>query len=439
MTNNKENISESSIASNARISAVTALVHTIDKGKPLDSAWSEDRHFASMSPSDRAFSQLLVKTVLRHLGQIDAVIATLLEHPLSNKTSRITHILRIGIAQLMWLETPHHAAVHSSVEITKQIKMQKFGGLVNAVLKNVIKTGGDVIAKQDAAKINTPNWLWDSWVKKYGEENTHKIAAMHMTEPPLDITVKSDQAHWAQELGGTVLPTGSIRLHNAKNITHLIGFLEGDWWVQDVAASIPALLFGDLKDKVILDICAAPGGKTSQLAAKGAKVVAIDKSNHRISTLKTNLNRLKLQAECITTDAATYIPTSPPDAILLDAPCSATGTMRRHPDVAWHRKPEDIKRLAETQNKLLNHALNILKSGGMLVYAVCSMQPEEGEEQITRILAERNDVSLVAVDPALIGGMKECITQRGEIRTLPFHLAELGGMDGFYAAVLTKK
>lgn len=439
MTIKKQNISESSLPSNARLSAMVALAHTIDKGKPLDSAWSEDRHFASMSPSDRAFTQLLVKTVLRRLGQIDAMIALFLEHPLTNKTSRITHILRLGIAQLIWLETPHHAAVHSSVEMTKQIKMEKFGGLINAVLKRVIKEGVTIVAGQDAAKLNTPQWLWDAWEKAYGAEDTRKIADMHMTEPPLDITVKTDSAFWAEELGGVLLPTNSIRLRDAKNITHLKGFSEGSWWVQDMAATIPARLLGDVKDKVVIDLCAAPGGKTAQLAAAGAKVSAVDRSKERITMLKTNVHRLKLHAEYITTDASKWLPSFAPDAILLDAPCSATGTLRRHPDVAWHRKPEDITRLAETQNKLLNHALDILKSGGTLVYAVCSLQPEEGEQQISKIISQRDDISLMPVDPAIIGGLKECITKRGEVRTLPFHLSELGGMDGFYAAVLLKK
>ncbi len=439
MNTKKQNIAESSLPSNARLSAMVALAHTIDKGKPLDSAWAADRHFASMSPSDKAFTQLLVKTVLRRLGQIDELIGKFLEHPLTSKTARITHILRLGIAQLIWLETPPHAAVHSSVEMTKQIKMEKFSGLINAVLKRVIKEGREIIEKQDAAKLNTPQWLWDAWEKAYGAEKTRKIADMHMTEPPLDITVKDDPASWAEQLGGVVLPTGSVRLRDAKNITHLKGFADGGWWVQDVAATIPARLLGDVKDKRVIDLCAAPGGKTAQLAAAGAKVSAVDRSKERITILKTNIHRLKLQAEYITTDASKWLPTFAPDAILLDAPCSATGTLRRHPDVAWHRKPDDITRLAETQHKLLHHALNILKSGGTLVYSVCSLQPEEGEQQITKILAERDDISLVPVNPPTIGEMKECLTGRGEVRTLPFHLGELDGMDGFFAAVLLKK
>lgn len=432
-------ISESSLPSNTRLSALMALVHTLDKGRPLDTAWLADRHFASMSPSDKAFSQLLVKTVLRRIGQLDAIISKFLETPLTSKTAKITHILRLGIAQLVWLETPPHAAVHSSVEMCKQIRMEKFGGLVNAVLKKIIKEAPAIIATQDAAKLNTPPWLWDRWVLAYGEEITRKIADMHLTEPPLDITVKNDPDFWATELGGVVLPTGSIRLRSAKNITHLKGFADGNWWVQDMAATIPARLLGNVKNKRVIDLCAAPGGKTAQLATAGAKVSAVDKSKERIAMLKTNVHRLKLQAEYVTTDASSWLPAFAPDAILLDAPCSATGTLRRHPDVAWHRKPEEIERLVETQAKLLRHALGILKSGGTLVYAVCSLQPEEGENQITAILAERDDITLMPVDPVTLGGLRECITARGEVRTLPFYLAELDGMDGFYAAVLHKK
>lgn len=427
------------LPSNARISSLSAIVHCLDKGKPLDNAWSSDRHFESMSPSDRAFAQLLVKTVLRRLGQIDALIAELLERPLPTKSSRISHILRLGIAQLIWLKTPPHAAVHSSVEMTKQIRMEKFGGLVNAVLKRVAKEGEAIIARQDAARLNTPAWLWESWEKAYGAENVRKIAEMHMVEPPLDITVKSDPEGWAERLGGVALPTGSIRVRDARNITMLQGFSEGSWWVQDIAATIPARLLGDVKDKRVIDLCAAPGGKTAQLATAGAKVSAVDRSKERIAMLKTNVHRLKLQAEYVTTDASKWLPAFAPDAILLDAPCSATGTLRRHPDVAWNRKPDDIKRLTETQAKLLRHALGILHKGGKLVYSVCSLQPEEGENQITALLAERDDVSLVPVSPATLGGMKECITARGEVRTLPIHLSELDGMDGFYAAVLVKR
>lgn len=428
------------LSPSARLSALGALVQSLDKHKPLDSAWVADRHFSSMSPSDKAFAQLLAKTALRRLGQIDAILSQFLERPLAPSASRVMHTLRLGVVQLIWLDTPPHAAVHSAVEMTKQLKMEKFGGLVNAVLKKVAQGGKAIADAQDAARLNTPQWLWESWEKAYGPDTARRIAEMHLKEPPLDISVKSDPAFWAEQLGGVVLPIGgSVRLRDTRNITQLKGFSEGSWWVQDLAATIPARLLGDVREKRVIDLCAAPGGKTAQLAAGGAKVSAVDMSKERIAMLKTNVHRLKLQADYVTTDASKWLPAIAPDAILLDAPCSATGTLRRHPDVAWHRRPEDIARLVVTQAKMLRHAFDMLKPGGILVYSVCSLQPEEGEEQITSFLAERKDAVLTPVDPAIIGGLTECITGRGELRTLPCHLAELDGMDGFYAAVLRKK
>ena len=427
------------LSPNARLCALGALVYSLDKQKPLDAAWVNDRHFTNLSPSDRAFAQLLAKTALRRLGQIDAILNQFMERPLASGASRIHHILRLGVAQLIWLDTPPHAAVHCAVEMTKQVKMEKFGGLVNAVLKKVSLEGKQIAEKQDAAKLNTPIWLWKSWEKAYGAESCRKMAEAHLREPPLDLSVKTDPAFWAEQLGGVVMPMGSVRLREARNITQLKGFAEGYWWVQDMAATIPARLLGDVREKRVIDLCAAPGGKTAQLAAGGAKVSAVDRSKERIAMLKTNVHRLKLQADYVTTDASKWLPAFAPDAILLDAPCSATGTLRRHPDVAWHRKPEDITRMVETQSKMLNHALDMLSPGGVLVYSVCSLQPEEGENQITAILKSRQDIILDPVLPATLGGLNECITPRGEVRTLPFHLAEVDGMDGFFAARLIKK
>ena len=426
-------------ATSARLTALSALVHTLDKQKPLDAFWPQDRFFAGLAPSDRAFAQMLTKTTLRRLGQIDDLLARFIERPLSPKTSRIMHTLRLGAAQLLWLGTPPHAAVHSAVEMTKQIKMEKYSGLVNAVLKRVIKEGPAIIETPESLRRNTPDWLWKGWEKTYGAETAHKITAMHLKEPPLDITVKGDPKVWAEELNGIVLPTGSVRLKDARNITQMKGFAEGRWWVQDMAASFPARLLGDVHDKRVIDLCAAPGGKTAQLAAAGAKVSAVDRSKERIAMLKTNVHRLQLSAEYVTTDASKWLPSFAPDAILLDAPCSATGTLRRHPDVAWLRQPDDIKRLVETQHTLLRHAVDFLAPGGILIYAVCSLQPEEGPQQIARLLNENKDVTLDPVSPAEIGNLTECVTKAGEIRTLPCHLAELDGMDGFYAARIKKK
>lgn len=425
-------------AASARLSAMLALVHVLDKRKPLDSFWPQERHFATMSPSDRAFAQLLAKTTLRRLGQTDAILKQFIERPISPKASRVMHILRLGAVQLIWLKTPPHAAVHSAVEMTKQLKLDKYSGLVNAVLKRVAREGEEITNAHDAAKLNTPEWLWQRWEKAYGADTARRIAEMHLKDPPTDISVKSDPTGWAEKLGGVVLPLGSVRLRETRNITQLPGFAEGAWWVQDMAAAIPAKLLGDVHDKKVIDLCAAPGGKTAQLAVSGAKVSAVDMSKERLGMLKTNVHRLKLQAEYVATDASKWMPAFAPDAILLDAPCSATGTLRRHPDAAWLKTPADIARLTQTQHTLLRHALDMLKPGGTLVYSVCSLQPEEGEAQITALLAERKDILLGNIDPAIMGGLKECITPRGEVRTLPCHLPDLDGMDGFYAAILKK-
>lgn len=425
-------------ATNARLSAIAALVFTLDKHKPLDAHWAQDRYFQGATPSDRAFAQLIAKTTLRRLGQIDDLLRQFLEQPIEKQNPRVMHALRMGVAQLIWLETPPHAAVHSSVEMTKQLKLEKYSGLVNAVLKRVAKEGREIVNKQDAAKLNTPPWLWTMWEKAYGEKTARAIAEQHMKEPPLDITVKANFEQWTKDLGGVTMPTGSVRLREAKNITHLKGFAEGEWWVQDMAASIPAKLLGTVKGKRVIDFCAAPGGKTAQLASAGARVSAVDVSKERIAILKSNTHRLKLTADYFVSDATKWAPAEAPDAILLDAPCSATGTLRRHPDVAWNKKPEDIGYLAATQKKLLRHAFDMLKQGGTMVYAVCSLQPEEGEEQITAFMKDEKNAELVPVDAATIGGMNECITKKGELRTLPCHLGEQGGMDGFYAAAIKK-
>ncbi|MEZ5691279.1 MAG: 16S rRNA (cytosine(967)-C(5))-methyltransferase RsmB [Rickettsiales bacterium] len=427
----------------ARLSALMALVHTLDKGKSLDSAWESDRHFSFMNPPDRAFTQLLVKTTIRHLGQIDEMIDKFIEQPINKKIIKIKHIIRLGIAQLIWLETPPHAAVHSTVELTKKIKMAGLSGLVNAVLKRMVKDGKEVIDSQDAEKINTPKWLWESWEKFYGTDKTRKIVQMHTAEPPLDITVKNDPNFWAERLDGKVVSENSVRLSSSKNITNLQGFSEGKWWVQDIAASIPAKLLikniKNLNQMNIIDMCAAPGGKTAQLINAGAKVTAIDKSKERVNTLKINLRRLKLKANCINADALKWQPDFTPDAILLDAPCSSTGTIRRHPDVAWHKKPEDITKMTIIQYSLINHALNMLKTGGLLVYSVCSLQKEEGEEQIEQILNKRDDIELIKIKADMVDGKKDWINEIGQIRTLPCYLQEEGGMDGFFISILVKK
>ncbi|MFO0388887.1 MAG: RsmB/NOP family class I SAM-dependent RNA methyltransferase [Alphaproteobacteria bacterium] len=420
----------------ARLSCLHALTLCLEKKLPLENTWGEDAGFATLPPQDKAFAQRLARTTIRHLGQIDDVLSKFLEQPLHDKAPIAMHVLRMGTAQLLWMEIPAHAAVHSSVELAKESGQYPYTGLVNAVLKNLSEQGHLLIKRQkNIGKLNTPLWLWKNWVEAHGEDTAENIARAHMLEAPLDISVKSDADAWAKKLGGEVLPEGSVRIAEPPAITQMEGFEEGHWWVQDVAATIPAQLLGDIKGKRVIDLCAAPGGKTAQLIAAGAKVTAVEISKNRMSILKSNLARLQMDAECIVADAYTWKPDFTPDAILLDAPCSATGTLRRHPDVALNKTAGDITRLAATQKKLLNHALDLLPKGGKLVYAVCSLQPEEGEYQINKLLNEKSDVSLI---PITSGVLAPYTTPYGWIRTLPCHKPENGGMDGFFAALLVK-
>ncbi|MBT5457471.1 MAG: RsmB/NOP family class I SAM-dependent RNA methyltransferase, partial [Rhodospirillaceae bacterium] len=303
-------------------------------------------------------------------------------------------------------------------------------------------------AAQDAVRLNTPNWLWESWVASYGEEICRRIAAAHLTEPPLDLTVKEGADSWAEKLGGAVLPSGTVRFRAGGDIAALPGFEEGAWWVQDAAAALPARLLlsglesasGDrtIPDHTILDLCAAPGGKTAQLAMSGARIIALDRSKRRNQILQENLKRLKLEAELVTADATQWRPQDPPDAILLDAPCTATGTIRRHPDIAGNKMPKDVLRLAGLQLNLLAAAADMLPPGGLLVYSVCSLQPEEGPAVVEAFLDQTPHVRREPIAVWETGLPDLIITAEGDLRTLPCHLACSGGMDGFYIARLRR-
>lgn len=422
----------------SRHAALDLLVAILGRRRPLDETLERNFDLPRMAERDRGFARLLVVTVLRRLGQIDALIAGCLERPLPRKAAAVQDILRLGVCQLSFLGTPAHAAVATSVDLAKVTGHEAHKALVNAVLRRLDREGDELLAQQDAARLNIPGWLWDSWVGAYGEATTRAIAAAHLREPPLDLTVKGDAAAWAERLGATVLPTGSLRLPAAGPVTALAGFDEGGWWVQDAAAALPALLLGDVKGRRVADLCAAPGGKTAQLAAAGAIVTSVERSEKRLGRLAANLKRLNLEAEPVTADVTSWQPEQPFDAALLDAPCSATGTMRRHPDVAWLKTPADVGKLATVQAALLRAAVAMTRPGGTIVYCVCALQPEEGPEQIAALLASGAPVRRVPITAAEIGGLAELITAEGDLRTLPCHLPDIGGMNGFYAARLVR-
>jgi 16S rRNA (cytosine967-C5)-methyltransferase len=418
--------------------ALDILVSCLDKGQPLDDALARHQGFAGLDPRDRAFVRLLLATTLRRLGEIDEVLGLLVERPLEGANAAGRQVLRLGAAQLLFLGTPPHAAVDTSVRLVVDAGLPHLKGLANAVLRRISRDGPALLGDRDPARLNTPQWLWESWTESYGEEATRAIAAAHLVEAPLDLTPRSNAEFWAGRLEGEVLPTGSIRRDGGGNVTELPGFAEGAWWVQDAAATLPARLLGDIAGKRVADLCAAPGGKTLQLAAAGAQVTAVDISARRMTRVAENLARAGLSADLVTADVGKWVTSATFDAILLDAPCSGTGTLRRHPDIAWLKDEEDVGRLTLTQDRLLVRAADLLKPGGTLVYAVCSLQEDEGVARLEALLARDSRLQRVPVQPSELPGLVDAVTPAGDVRTLPSMWAERGGMDGFYVARLQK-
>ena len=377
---------------------------------------------------------------MRRLGQIDLVLDVFLT---KRPSDPIIDILRIGVVQLLFLHTPAHAAVGTSVSLAKRYN-KRFGGLVNAVLRRVSEKGPAIIADQDAARLATPTWLWDSWLEAYGEPVTRGMAETHLTEPPLDITVKDPMRRdeWAMRLQGRVLPTGTVRCKNAGRVQELEGFAEGAWWVQDAAAALPAkVLLHALdsgKGRAVVDLCAAPGGKTAQLVSSGCDVTALDIDAKRLERVHQNLSRLHLTANVVEGDALAWRPSAPMDAVLLDAPCSATGTVRRHPDLPFLKRSRDVAVLAEVQCRLLGAAVDMVKPGGLIFYSVCSLQPQERRFVVESVLSNDERLSLEKIPPAAVGGEIQFISRRGELRSLPSQWSEHGGLDGFYGALLRR-
>lgn len=414
-----------------------SVLHLVQRGgKDTDFALEEVLGSSGLEKRDRAFCQLLALGTLRHRAVADAVLAQCLQKPLdAKKAAYVQDVLRMGVAQLLWLGVPSHAAVHSSVELIKQSKFRGFTKLVNGVLQRVNREGQSLLAALDIPRLTTPDWLWQSWLRDYGEETARAIATANLREPTLDVSAKSNAAAWTEKLDGTLLSTGTVRLKESADVTTLEGFAEGAWWVQDMAAALPVKLLGDVQGKRVLDLCAAPGGKTVQLAVAGADVLAVDRSAKRLKRMTENLTRMGVQAEVLAADALEWEPQEKFDAILLDAPCSATGTLRRHPDVAWRKSAKDVEELAALQRKLLLRALTWLKPAGVLVYATCSLEKAEGEAHIPAVTTAGYGLSPVTPDE--VGGINELVTPEGLLRCLPHYLEAEGGMDGFFAARFT--
>lgn len=424
----------------ARRLAVDGLDRILHHNSTLEEALESAP--TGLDPRDRALAYRIVATALRRAGTLRAVFGRLMARGFPKSAPRLEAVLLAGATQLLFMDVPDHAAVGLSVDIARADRSTAgFAGLVNAVLRRIASDKTAALDGIDPFTADTPAWLRNRWIGAYGEDGARALAAMHQAEPPLDITVKADPAAWAERLAGEVLPTGTVRVLQAGPVRALPGFAEGDWWVQDAAAALPARLLGPVEGLKVADLCAAPGGKTAQLAAAGATVTAVDRSAARLNRLEENLARLKLSAEVVEADTLQF-QGGPYDAVLLDAPCSATGTLRRHPDIALAKRPGDITVLAALQARLLDHAVDLLKPGGLIVYSTCSLEPEEGELQIAQLLARRQDVARVPVTAADVEGIAPFITPQGDVRTLPHDWmrgeAERSGLDGFFAARLRR-
>lgn len=411
-----------------------ATLEQILGGKELEDAWQQaSRATRTMEARDRAFARQLILTTLRHYGALEALLAPYLK---KRPPRRAQLILLMGMAQLLWLETPPHAAVDTSVTLARQTKLAPFAGLINAVLKKIASTAPQL---RDASRpmLSLPDWLRAALVEAYGEAETEAVAAAHLQPPPLDLTLRDAGGDWSVSLEAECLPTGTLRRALATDVTTLPGYENGAWWVQDAASALPVRLFSELQGKKSLDLCAAPGGKTLQMAAAGAEVTAVDRSSHRLQRLHENLARTGLTARVVEADARRFAPGQSFERILLDAPCTATGTLRRHPDVALHRSPSDLTELTTLQAELIDHAVTLLTPGGELVYCVCSLLPAEGEAQIAATLRRHTSLKLLPADPSQLGVPADWI--RGDmLRILPSYWPESGGLDGFFAARLQK-
>ena len=424
-------------AKNGLASRQTAfeILRRVGSGRHLDDAL---RLGDGQPQRDRAFIRMLVTTTLRRRGQIDRILDKVLTKRPAGRSRDAIDILRLGVAQLLFLETGSHAAVDSSVELMRNNGFERLTGLANAVMRRVSREGKELLDSIGLDE-NLPPWIRRRWREAYGEERTRRTMELAMQPPQLDITPAKDAETWARRLGGTLIDNRTVRREFDGDPTQLDGFAEGAWWVQDAAAALPASLFGTLAGRRVIDLCAAPGGKTAQLIAAGADVTAVDTSERRLRVLRRNLKRLGLEAVLVQADGRKFLPEDKVDAVLIDAPCSATGTLRRRPDVLMHRTAEDVATLARTQRELLRAAAGWIKPGGCLIYATCSLQHDEGEDVIADIVGDRRlDLAIDPVTPRQAGCFHPALTEDGTLRVVPADFAAMGGVDGFFIARLTK-
>ena len=417
-----------------RAAATDLIGDVLRVRRPFDTAFAGHRSIATMSARDRAFVHNLAITTLRRLGTIDHLVELCVERPLPRRAQQVRDILRVGSCQLLFMQVAAHGAVATCVELTRQLGHSAHIKLVNAVLRRLARDGAKMIANLNESKVNTPDWLWKTWSTVYGEDVCHQMAAAHIAGAPLDISTTGNPKTWAAELGGDILFANTIRLTGRGQVTELPGFQDGQWWVQDAAAGLVANLAGDVTSKSVIDLCAAPGGKTSQFLTRGARVTAVDRSAARLERMGKNMERLGFKPRMIQADVTKWRPNKPADVVMLDAPCSATGTARRHPDVLWSKSESDIAQLAAIQQGMMSAAAESVAPGGLLIFATCSLQPEEGIYHVSPFLDAHSRFKLEPLTAVDVHGLGETLTTCGCFRSLPSHHADRGGMDGFFAA-----
>lgn len=416
----------------ARAAAQAMLGDVLRRRLPLDPAIERTLHGATLPARDAGFAVAIATETLRRFGQLQALVQCFVPKlPPQHRAGTTFEILLAGACELLFLRVAPHAAIDAANALAKaDSKAVHFKPLINAVLRRMAREGEAIVATQDAPRLNTPDWLWERWYATYGEVETRKIASAHLSQPPLDVQTKPNVSPVPE---GIALPGNVVRIARAGRIEEVVGYAEGNWWVQDFAATLPVRILGDIRGKTVIDLCAAPGGKTAQLAASGAHVIAVERDPNRMQRLKENLARLRLSAELVESDLRDFLPEARAPLVLLDAPCSATGTIRRHPDLPWSKTAADLDLCAHGAGELLDAAAEIVATGGMLVFAVCSLEPEEGPEQTELFLRQHPEFQKDHIAADEVFGMAELISD-GALRTLPYHLHEHGGMDGFYAA-----
>ena len=438
----------------ARQVAATVLARVIDDGRGLDGVL-ETRHGPSalknLSPADAKLVRAIATTALRNRGVIDHSLNKLMSRKPPKNARHLLHSLHVAGAQILFMDVPDSAAVDLAVtSLSGNSRSERFASLGNAVLRKLSKTKEELlgaITPQEQARMNMPGWMWQQTRKSFGKERAQKITELHMLEPVIDLTVKSDPIEWAKRLGGTPLYGNSIRVPAKGSVDTWDGFEQGEWWVQDFAAHLPAHLLGDIAGKTVIDLCAAPGGKTAQLINAGATVTALEAVRSRCDRLEENLTRLNFDAKIVNADLFDWKPDQLFDAVLLDAPCSSTGTIRRHPDVQWSKSKDQIEELATLQFNMTVHAASFLKPNGILVFSNCSLMRSEGEDLFAKITKGGFGLEAQKLTADDIFGLEECITGQGTARTLPSHMLSIeppkdndiapermGGLDGFFAA-----